>query len=82
MLYCVCGQTLSETATGGSITLFGGFTPILFTVAYVRRIVRSCLAPKSSQLIVYVTSGSDIEHVVVLGDVRAAFVVVQTVGRP
>ena len=57
VLYWVCGQMLSDTATGGSITLLGGFTPILFTVAYVRRIVRSCLAPKSSQLIVYVTPG-------------------------
>jgi len=43
--YCVAGHTLSATATGGSIVLFGGFTPILFTVAYVRRIVRSCFAP-------------------------------------
>ena len=58
MVYWVCGHTLSATATGGSIVLLGGFAPILFTVAYVRRIVRSCFAPKSSQLIVYLTPGS------------------------
>src|SRR5690348_14816006 len=38
--YCAAGQTSSGTATGGSMVLLGGFTPILFTVAYVLRIVR------------------------------------------
>jgi hypothetical protein len=41
----VAGHTLSATATGGSIVLIGGLTPILLTVAYVLRIVRSCFAP-------------------------------------
>ena len=51
---------LSLTGATGprGVPLFGGLMPILFTVAYVRRIVRSCLLPKSSQLIVYFTPGS------------------------
>ena len=45
IVYCASGQTASDTTMGVSIVLVGGFYPILLTVAYVLKIVRSCFAP-------------------------------------